>query len=150
MGFGDQEDVYILGVEKYYFFYALGQPVCIPRRYVAYVNYFINLLSTVVRRIMSMLICSASLDKIVSNLVKDSCIILISVCSCMLFAEIVGISILFLVDWAYVIFYPSVFCGAVGLLFSCPDVQCVPWMRKRPFKGTSGATFLRHYRALRR
>jgi hypothetical protein len=29
------------------------------------------------------------------------------------------------------------------------QVQCVPWMRKRPFKGTSGATFLCHYRALR-
>jgi hypothetical protein len=25
------------------------------------------------------------------------------------------------------------------------DIQCVPWMRKRPFKGTSGATFLCHY-----
>jgi hypothetical protein len=32
MGFGHQEDVYFLGVEKYFcFFYALGQPVCIPR-----------------------------------------------------------------------------------------------------------------------
>jgi hypothetical protein len=30
------------------------------------------------------------------------------------------------------------------------QVQCVSRMRKRPFKGTSGATFLRHYRALRR
>jgi hypothetical protein len=30
------------------------------------------------------------------------------------------------------------------------EIQCVPWMRKRPFKGTSGATFLRHYRALHR
>jgi hypothetical protein len=29
-------------------------------------------------------------------------------------------------------------------------IQCVSQMRKRPFKGTSGATFLRHYRALRR
>jgi hypothetical protein len=28
-------------------------------------------------------------------------------------------------------------------------VQCVPRMRKRPFKGITGATFLRHYRALR-
>jgi hypothetical protein len=29
-------------------------------------------------------------------------------------------------------------------------IQCVSRMRKRPFKGASGATFLRHYRALRR
>jgi hypothetical protein len=29
-------------------------------------------------------------------------------------------------------------------------IQCVSRMRKRPFKGTSGATFLCHYRALRR
>jgi hypothetical protein len=29
-------------------------------------------------------------------------------------------------------------------------IQTVPWMRKRHFKGTSGATFLRDYRALRR
>jgi hypothetical protein len=44
-----------------------------------------------------MLICSACLDNIVSNLVKNSCIIWISVCSCVLFAVIVGISILLLV-----------------------------------------------------
>jgi hypothetical protein len=75
MGFGHQEDVYFLDVEIYfYFFYALGEPVCIPRRCVVYVNYFTNLLSTAVRRFMSVLICSACLDKIVSNLVKDSCI----------------------------------------------------------------------------
>jgi hypothetical protein len=44
MGFEHQEDVYFLGVEKYfYFFYAMGQPICIPRRYVVYVNYFTNL-----------------------------------------------------------------------------------------------------------
>jgi Na+-translocating ferredoxin:NAD+ oxidoreductase RnfD subunit len=43
---------------------------------------------------------SACLDKIVSNLVKDSCTILISVCSCVLFAVIV----------------------AAGLSFSCPGV----------------------------
>jgi hypothetical protein len=43
MGFGHQEDVYFLGVEKYfYFFYVLDQLVCIPRRYVVYVNYFTN------------------------------------------------------------------------------------------------------------
>jgi hypothetical protein len=35
-------------------------------------------------------------------------------------------------------------------LGSAALVQCVSRMRKRPFKGTSGATFLRHYRALRR
>jgi hypothetical protein len=124
MGFGHQENVYLLGVEKYYyFFYALGQHVCNPSRYVVYVNYFTDLLSMVVRRFMSVLIYSACLDKIVSNLVKDSCIILISVCSCVLFAVIVGISILFVVACAYVIFdSPSVFCGAVGFLFSCPGV----------------------------
>jgi hypothetical protein len=70
-----------------------------------------------------MLICSACFDKIFSNRVKDSCIILIGVCPCMLFAVIVGVSILFLVAWAYVIFsHPSVFCGAAGLSFSCPGV----------------------------
>jgi hypothetical protein len=59
----------------------------------------------------------------VSNLLKDSCIILISVCSCVLFAVIVGVSIVFLVAWTYVIFgRPSVFCGAAGLPFSCPGV----------------------------
>jgi hypothetical protein len=31
-----------------------------------------------------------------------------------------------------------------------PMIQCVSRMRKRPFNGASGATFLRHYRALRR
>jgi hypothetical protein len=63
------------------------------------------------------------MDKIYSKLVKDSCIILISVCSCVLFAVIVGVSILFLVAWAYVIFgRPSVFFGATGLLFSYPGV----------------------------
>jgi hypothetical protein len=93
MGFGHQEDVYFLGVQKhFYFFYALDPAVCIPRRYVVYVNHFTNLLSTVVRRSISVLIFSACLDKIVSNLVKDSCIILISVCSCVLFAAIVGFS----------------------------------------------------------
>jgi hypothetical protein len=97
MRFGHQEDVYFLGVEKYFIFYELGQPVCVPRRYVVCVNYFNNLLSTVVRRLRSVLICSACLENIVSNLVKDSCFILISVCSCVLFAVVVGVSILFLV-----------------------------------------------------
>jgi hypothetical protein len=40
-----------------------------------------------------------------------------------LFAVIVGFSILFLVTWAYVIFgRPSVFCGAAGLSFSYASV----------------------------
>jgi hypothetical protein len=65
MGFGRQQDVHFLGVEKYfYFLYALGQPICFPRRYVVYVNYLTNLLSTVVRRFMSVLICSSCLDEI--------------------------------------------------------------------------------------
>jgi hypothetical protein len=116
MGFGHQEDVYFLGVEKYfYFFYALGQPVCIPRRCVVYVNYFTKLLSTVVRRFMSVLICSSCLDEIVSKLMKNFCIILISAYSCVLFAVIVGILVLSLVAWAYVIFGRG-----AGLLFSCP------------------------------
>jgi hypothetical protein len=72
---------------------------------------------------MSVLICSACLDKIVSTIVKDSYIILISACFCVLFVVIFGVSILFLVAWAYVIFgRPSVFCGASGLSFSCPSV----------------------------
>jgi hypothetical protein len=100
--------------------FVLDQPVCITRRYVVYVNYFTNL-STVVMRLLSVLICSACLEKIVSNLVKDSCIILISVCSCVMLPVIVGVSILFLVAWAYNIFgRPSVFCGAAGLSLSCP------------------------------
>jgi hypothetical protein len=124
MGLGHQGNVYFLGVEKYFcFFYALGQLVCIPRLYVVYANYLTNLLSTLVRRFTSVVIYSACLDKIVSNLVKDSCIILISVCSFMLILVIVGVSILFLVAWAYVIFgRPSVFCCAVGFSFSCPGV----------------------------
>jgi hypothetical protein len=90
--FGHQEDVYFLGVEKYFdIFYALGQPVCNPRRYIVYVNCFTNLLSTVVRRFMSVLICSACLDKIVSNRVKDSCIILMNMFSCVLFVDIFGV-----------------------------------------------------------
>jgi hypothetical protein len=72
------------------------------------------------------LICPGSLGNIVSNLVKDSYIILISVCSSVLFAVIVGVSIVFLVAWAYVIFCcPSVFCGAAGFPFSCPLVFAI-------------------------
>jgi hypothetical protein len=98
----------------------LGQPVCIPRRCVVCVNYFTNLLSTLVRRFMSVLICSAGCIRLFRTSWGDSCIILSSVCSYVLFAVIVGVSILFLVAWVYVIFsHPSVFCGAP---FSCPGV----------------------------
>jgi hypothetical protein len=72
---------------------------------------------------MSVFICSASLDKIVSNHVKDSCIILINVCSCGLFAEIF---------WRFHTTsgrldvchfrHSSVFCGAAGLSFPCLDI----------------------------
>jgi hypothetical protein len=71
---------------------------------------------------MSVLNCSACFDMIVLNLVKDSCISLINVCSCVLFAVIVGVSILFIVAWAYpTVGRHSVFCGAVGLSFSYTD-----------------------------
>jgi hypothetical protein len=67
---------------------------------------------------MSVLICSVRLDKIVSNRVKASCIILINVCFCVLFAKIVRVSILFLLSWTYDIFgLPSVFWHAPGLSF---------------------------------
>jgi hypothetical protein len=46
---------------------------------------------------MSVLICPACMYKIVWDLVKDAFIILISVCFCVSFAVIVGVSILFLV-----------------------------------------------------
>jgi hypothetical protein len=53
----------------------------------------------------------------------DSCIILISVCSFVLFAVIVGFSTVFLVARAYLIFgRSSVFCGAAGFPFPCPSV----------------------------
>jgi hypothetical protein len=72
---------------------------------------------------MSVLICSACLDKIVSNLVKESCIILNSECSCVLCVVIDGVSILFLVPWACVIFGPpSVSCRAARLSSSSPEV----------------------------
>jgi hypothetical protein len=46
---------------------------------------------------------------------------LISVCSCVLFAVIVGVSIVFLVASSYVIFgLPSVFCGAAGFFSLVP------------------------------
>jgi hypothetical protein len=49
MGFGHQEDVYFLGVEKYFhFFYALGHPtICFTRCYILCGNYFNSPLSTV-------------------------------------------------------------------------------------------------------
>jgi hypothetical protein len=77
MGLGPQENVCFLGVEKYSdFLCVFGQPVCIPRRHVVYVNYFTNLLSTVVRTVMSVVICSACLDKIISNCMNDSSYVL--------------------------------------------------------------------------
>jgi hypothetical protein len=103
-------------------------PFAFHARYVVYVKCFTNLLSTVVRRIVSVLICSACLVKIISNLVKDSCVTLVSECSCVLFAVIDGVSIEFLVAWAYVIFgRPSVSCRVAGLSFSCPVVFVI-WM----------------------
>lgn len=72
---------------------------------------------------MSLLIFSACLVKIASNLVKDSCVTLISVCSCVLFGVNVGVSIVFLVVCAYVIIGRlSVFCGVEGISFSCLGV----------------------------
>jgi hypothetical protein len=120
MGFGHEEDVCFLGVDKYVYFYTLGQPVCIPRCYVVYVDYCASLFCTVVRRIVSVFICTACFDKIDLNRVKNSCINLINVCSGMLFAEIFVVSVQFLLAWTYVIFdLPSVFLGAAGLSFSC-------------------------------
>jgi hypothetical protein len=111
MGFGHQEDIYFLDVEKnFYFFYALAQPFCIPRCYVVYLNYFTNLLSRVVRSFMSVLICSTCLDKIVSNFVKGSYIILISVYSCVLFTLIVVVSILFLGVHHFRSFFSFLWC----------------------------------------
>jgi hypothetical protein len=67
MGFRQEEGVRFLGVEKcFYFFHTLDQPICIPRCYVVYMNYFTNFLSMVVIRLVSVLICSAFLEKIVS------------------------------------------------------------------------------------
>jgi hypothetical protein len=43
------------------------------------------------------------LEKIISNRAKDSCISLINVCSCVLFVQTFGISVLFLVARAYVV-----------------------------------------------
>jgi hypothetical protein len=60
IGFGRQEDVYFLGVEKYFnIFYALGQPICNPRRYTVYMNDFTGM---VVMIFMSVLIYSACLE----------------------------------------------------------------------------------------
>jgi hypothetical protein len=70
--FGDQIDISFLCVEKYlYFLNAYGQPSCIPRRYAVYVNYFTDFLSTMVMRFMSILICSACLNKVFLKFVKD-------------------------------------------------------------------------------
>jgi hypothetical protein len=44
----------------------------------------------------------------------------------MLFAVIVGVLILLLVAWVYVIFsHPSVFCCVAGLLFSCHGASAI-------------------------
>jgi hypothetical protein len=54
---GRQKGVY---VQKYFdFFYELGHRVCIPPCYIVCVDYFTILLNTVVRILMSALICSA-------------------------------------------------------------------------------------------
>jgi hypothetical protein len=80
MGFRLEEFVRSLSVGKYSFC-ALEQHVCIALSCAAYVNHFTSLLSTVVRRFMSMLISSVCLDTIVSNRMKDS-----SVYFCVCFA----------------------------------------------------------------
>jgi hypothetical protein len=83
------------------------------------VNYFTSSLST------DSWACSLVqfFGKIVSNSAKDSCINLIIVCSCVLFVQTFGVSILFLVARAYVSFgLPSVFWGEAGLSFSCLSV----------------------------
>jgi hypothetical protein len=70
---------------------------------------------------MSLLICSASLDKIDSKLVKESYISLVSVCSNVLIFVTIGISILFLVAWRMsylVVFRISVVLQ--GFILSCP------------------------------
>jgi hypothetical protein len=52
----------------------------------------------------------------------NACISSISVCSCVLFAVIVGVSVLFLMACFG---RPSVFCGAAGLSFPCPGVFAI-------------------------
>jgi hypothetical protein len=57
---------------------------------------------------MSMLVCSARMNKVVSNRVRDSCIFV-------LFSAIVGVPALFLAAWVYGIFgRPSVSSDAAG------------------------------------
>lgn len=53
---------------------------------------------------MIVLVCSACLHNIISKLVKDPCILVSSVCFCVLFSVIIEVSIPHLVAWAYVIF----------------------------------------------
>jgi hypothetical protein len=118
--FGHQEDVYFLAVEKYFHIvYALSQSLLFYAAILyAWIN-FTSLLSAVVRRFMSVLICSACFDKIVSNRLKNSCISLICVLLCFLL-RVLLFPILILLAWAYVIFgLPSVFLGAEKLSFSC-------------------------------
>jgi hypothetical protein len=111
MEFGHQGYVYFLGVEKYFgIFHVLGQPISIPHCYRIYGNYFTSLLRAMVRKFTKVFICSACLVKIISNRVKNSCINLIYVFSCVFFAEAFVFSILFLAAWAYVISdIPSVY-----------------------------------------
>jgi hypothetical protein len=69
------------------------------------------------------LICLASLDKIVPKFVKYSCIILIDVCSRVLFAMVADVSILLLVAWVYVTFGPpSGFLWCCSTFISCSGV----------------------------
>jgi hypothetical protein len=56
--------------------------------YCVYVNYFNSLLSTVVRRFIGVLTCSACFYRVVSNRAKNPCISFINTLSCILFAEI--------------------------------------------------------------
>jgi hypothetical protein len=52
----DTRRMSVFWVLKYLYFYLLGQPLCTARRYVVYVKHFTNLLSTVVRRFISVLV----------------------------------------------------------------------------------------------
>jgi hypothetical protein len=81
--------------------------------------YLTHLLSTVVRRFMSVLICSACLDQTFSKLVKDSCIISISIYSCVVYCDccpFVTIS-----GYLNICHFdsPEFFCGAAGFSVCC-------------------------------
>jgi hypothetical protein len=129
IGFRNQEDVYFLGVEKYFdFSYALGQPVCIPRCYFVYVNCLTLCWILWWGYSWACPFVQLCFGKTVSNLVKGSCINLINMCYCVVFVEIFYISILCLLAWAYIIsVLPSDVCGAAGLSISCLGVS-VKWV----------------------